>query len=90
MSSSPGRQGQSLDLNHRASGRAEADEVPIMRISVAAWRNYFKEHRGPLVEFISKAKGVDAKTIDDNSYALLPILGDWSELSWCSELARTE
>jgi hypothetical protein len=57
-----------------SSQARDADEVPIIRISVAAWRKYLKEHRGALVEFISKTKGLDAKSIDGTLDTLLPIL----------------
>lgn len=55
-------------------GAHDADEVPIVRISAATWRKYLNEHRRPLVEFLSKAKGLDAASLDHQLDAILPIL----------------
>ena len=51
-----------------------ADEVPIVRISVAAVREYLKTHRRPLAEFLANAKGLDAMNLDQQLDSLMPLL----------------
>lgn len=56
-------------------GEATAvEEVPIIRISVAACRDYLKTHRKPLAAFLAGAKGVDPGEFDHQLDSLMPIL----------------
>jgi hypothetical protein len=52
----------------------DADEVPIVRVSVSSLRTYLKTHREPLAEFLSKTKNLEAQIINDRLDTLLPLL----------------
>jgi hypothetical protein len=52
----------------------DADEVPIIRISMSACAKYLRAHRRELVDFIAKAKGQEAAGLDQQLDAVLPIL----------------
>src|SRR5262249_24002649 len=51
---------------------ADAEEVPILRISVSGWRKYLKDHRKELVEYIATAKKVDPEALKAQIDALMP------------------
>jgi hypothetical protein len=53
---------------------AEAPEVPVLRISVAAWRDFLKAHRQPLVEYLAKVHHTDRAALNPQIDALLPLL----------------
>jgi hypothetical protein len=52
----------------------DADEVPLIRVSVSAWRAYLKEHRTEIGKFLATAKGVDPAAFDAQVDAILPLL----------------
>ena len=52
----------------------QAAEVPLIRISVSAWRTYLKQHRTEIGKFLATAKGLDPATFDAQLEAVLPIL----------------
>jgi hypothetical protein len=52
----------------------DADEVPILRVSVTAWRKYLAEHRGPLIEYLAGVKGDDPKDLSRHLDVLVPML----------------
>jgi hypothetical protein len=56
------------------SAATVAPEVPIVRISVAGWREYLKTHRGGLTEYLGRMKNVDAASLNAQIDALLPLL----------------
>jgi hypothetical protein len=53
---------------------AVADEVPILRISVSAWRSYLKQHRKELTEFLAQMHKTDPEALASQLDALLPVL----------------
>jgi len=50
------------------------DEVPILRISVAAWRSYLMQHRKDLTGFLSRIHKTDPETLAAQLDAFLPVL----------------
>jgi hypothetical protein len=52
----------------------EAAEVPILRISVAGWRAYLKEHRKGLVEYLAAMNKTDIETLSGQLDGVLPLL----------------
>jgi hypothetical protein len=52
----------------------EAGEVPVLRVSVAAWRAYLKEHRTGLTEFLAGLHKSDPTAMAAQIDALLPLL----------------
>jgi hypothetical protein len=53
---------------------ADADEIPILRLSASGWRQYLAEHRGPLLEYLGGMKGADPKELRQHLDVLLPVL----------------
>jgi hypothetical protein len=51
-----------------------AAEVPIIRISVSAWRTYLRTHRKDIIDYMSKIKGGDPVELNRQLDAILPIL----------------
>jgi len=52
----------------------DAEEVPILRISVAGWRAYLKDHRKGLAEFLAAANKTDPETLNAQIDHLMPFL----------------
>lgn len=52
----------------------DADEVPIVRISVSAWRAYLRAHRGPVTDFLARTKGIEPEAMGRQLDGFLPIL----------------
>jgi hypothetical protein len=53
---------------------ADAAEVPVLRVSVAAWREYLKTHRTGLTEYLAKVNKTDAGALNAQIDALMPLL----------------
>jgi hypothetical protein len=51
-----------------------AGEVPVLRISVAAWRDYLKTHREGLTEYLAKVNNADVAGLNAQIDGLLPLL----------------
>lgn len=51
-----------------------ADEVPVIRVSMAAWRKYLKEHRTEICKFLAKANKLEPAAFDAQLDKLMPIL----------------
>jgi len=51
----------------------DADEVPILRISAAGWRQYLNDHRAGLTEYLAAAKGLDAAMLGQQVDSLMPL-----------------
>ena len=57
------------------AGRAtDAAEVPVLRVSVTAWRKYLTQHRDPLIEYLAGLRGGDPKEIGRRLDMLAPVL----------------
>lgn len=57
------------------TGRAtDADEVPILRVSAAAWRRYLAAHQGPLLDYLAGHKGADPKEYARHVNSLMSML----------------
>lgn len=52
----------------------DATEVPLIRVSVAAWRTYLKAHRAEIGKFLAATKGIEPATFESQLDSILPIL----------------
>jgi hypothetical protein len=66
----------------------DADEVPLIRISVSAWRNYLKQHRQEIGKFLATAKGVEPAAFDAQLDAVLPILEGLDQIEFVQRSAK--
>jgi hypothetical protein len=57
-----------------AGPATDADEVPILRVSAAAWRRYLGEHGRPVFEYLAGLKGGDPKDMGGHLEVLMPML----------------
>ncbi|MBO0700244.1 MAG: hypothetical protein J2P46_17725 [Zavarzinella sp.] len=57
-----------------ANPPADAAEIPVLRISVAAWREYLKTHRKGLTEYLATVNKTDASALNAQIDGLLPLL----------------
>lgn len=57
-----------------AGPAAEADEVPILRVSLSGWRRYLKTHQPQMVEYLARLRQADPKEIARPLGAVLPLL----------------
>ena len=51
----------------------DAEEVPILRISVSGWRKYLKDHGRDLVDYIATAKKVEPAVLNSTIESLMPL-----------------
>jgi len=57
-----------------AAAPSDAAEVPVLRASIAAWREYLKTHRAGLTEYLAKVHKTDAGALNAQIDGLLPLL----------------
>jgi len=60
-------------FNPPTAAATDADEVPILRISSAGWKQYLKDHRAGLTQYLAEAKGLDAATLGQQIDSLMPL-----------------
>jgi hypothetical protein len=61
-------------FNPPAVAATETGEVPLLRLSVAGWREYLKSHRQGLTEYLARVKQMDAASLNSQIDLLLPLL----------------